>query len=176
MASGVYLLKFKSGKFYIGKSNDIERRWKEHWAKFEKGTAAANMQQEFNQHGYPTPSVMIACHEDHIDILEANLIHTNWQEDILNTSRPNTSLDLRDEHLELLHLSTPAHCNLIIRHEAELNKLRRRIETIEASYKDKIRDLISGTYIESQERVNAKLNKELEHLRNRNWFQRLFNL
>ena len=46
MASGIYKLTFKSGNFYIGKSNNIDRRWQEHFDKFKKGTAAKNMQAE----------------------------------------------------------------------------------------------------------------------------------
>ena len=44
MTSGIYLLNFKDQAFYIGQSQDIETRWKQHRDKFLKGKAAEKMQ------------------------------------------------------------------------------------------------------------------------------------
>jgi hypothetical protein len=173
--SGVYILKFKSGKYYIGKTNDFERRWKEHFDKFDKGTAALKMQMEYNRSGYPSTSIMITCHEDHIGLLEANLIHNNWSDNILNASRPKVSEDLNQEHLPLLCHSTGTLGNMVLASNTKISNLEGKIKHLQSSHQAKIRDMISGTYIESQERVNEKLNAEIKRLKSRNWLDRLLN-
>jgi len=74
MASGIYKLTFPSGKFYIGKSVDIEARWKQHWDKFTKGRHTQLMQTEFNIYGDYNREVLAYIHEDHLDIMEETLI------------------------------------------------------------------------------------------------------
>ena len=101
MASGIYQLTFTNGMRYIGKSNDIDRRWKEHKYNFDNNKAAAKMQAEFKRCGYPTAEVLLNCHKDHLDILETYLIAT---------MRPelNTRIELpisRDDYYALMQQS-----------------------------------------------------------------------
>lgn len=86
MTSGVYQLTFASGDTYIGKSINIEERWKQHMNKFYKGTAAKPMQAAFNRCGDPTGQILVECHEDHIDVVEACLISRCIP--TLNSDRP----------------------------------------------------------------------------------------
>ena len=74
MASGIYRLTFSSGKYYVGKSLDLETRWKQHFNKFATGKAARPMQLEYDRCGLPQTEVIFECHKDHIDILEELLI------------------------------------------------------------------------------------------------------
>lgn len=75
---------------YIGKSIDISTRWKQHFDKFTKGTAAKAMQEEYNRYGYPQGEVLVECHSDHIDIMEECLISRLAPE--LNGTRPKDPL------------------------------------------------------------------------------------
>lgn len=75
MTSGIYKLTFPSGNTYIGKSINIENRWKQHFDKMNKRTAAALMQAEFNIYGYPECAIVFECHDDHIDLVEACFIN-----------------------------------------------------------------------------------------------------
>lgn len=86
MTSGVYLIEFPSGAQYIGKSIDIDKRWKQHLDKMNKGTAAKPMQAEWNKYQDFNASVLLMCHEDHIDVVEAHYI--NRFKPSLNTSIP----------------------------------------------------------------------------------------
>ncbi len=75
MTSGIYKLTFTSGNTYIGKSINIENRWKQHFDKMNKQTAASLMQTEFNAYGYPECDIVFECHDDHIDLVEACFIN-----------------------------------------------------------------------------------------------------
>jgi group I intron endonuclease len=99
MSSGIYSLNFPSGKFYIGKSNNIERRWEEHAKKIYTGTAAKNVQMEFNKEGTYRANVLHYCHPDHLDILETYYINYYWGSNILNTTRPPS---LTEDNYEVL--------------------------------------------------------------------------
>jgi hypothetical protein len=124
MTSGVYKLTFSSGREYIGKSVDIESRWKQHADKFRKGTAAKLMQQEYDDYGFPDANIIYPCHEDHLDIVEETLIWRNVP--LLNGTKGRDRLSVTEsnaEHLRdvnlypLLHMST-------LQHIAEIMRLR----------------------------------------------------
>lgn len=70
MTSGIYKLTFSSKNFYIGKSINIENRWKQHFDDFKKGVHAVNMQHEFDTYGFPTTHIVWTCHPDYLDIME----------------------------------------------------------------------------------------------------------
>lgn len=118
--SGIYMLTFSSGMFYIGKSIHIKERWKQHFDKFSKGKAAENMQREFNKYGYPSCKVLFHCHPDHIDILECYLIKDyakHRKHMMLNTTYADAISDgnfnILDKNSWLLKYSTVAHVGLI---------------------------------------------------------------
>lgn len=86
MNSGIYKLTFKNGATYIGKSNDITRRWKEHAEKMAARKAAAPIQKCFEAYGFPEGDILLNCHTDYLDIAEAYFI--NVLSPSLNTVRP----------------------------------------------------------------------------------------
>ena len=86
MTSGVYQLTFPNGDTYIGKSINVEERWKQHCNKMTKGTAAKNMQAAWNSHRNFNADILVECHEDHIDVVEASLIVRHRP--TLNSDRP----------------------------------------------------------------------------------------
>ena len=122
MTCGIYKLTFSSGRSYIGKSIDIENRWKQHFDKLRKGTAARPMQEEFSRCGYPDTGILYICHEDHIDIIEETLIYRLNPE--LNTTKGRERLNSGDNELvnnsnileELLASGTMGHIVEIAKH------------------------------------------------------------
>lgn len=127
MNSGIYRLTFSSGKFYIGKSIDITKRWQQHWDKFSKGKAALRMQAEYDLCGFPQREVVFSCHEDHIDIMETWIIDQMHQvsgNDMLNATyaepiQDPDRLKLKRD-ISLLELSTPDHVDIICTQREEL--------------------------------------------------------
>ena len=182
MASGIYKLTFKSGKYYIGKSNDIERRWLEHENKFYKGTAAKNMQTEFNAYGYPNKGVLFYCHEDHIDIMEALYIQGSWGPNILNAAQPSTITSIEQEWLlhntELLTIGTPAHCKMIKDYSDKIKEL----ENESILWRKRVSSIVEGTALEEAEEELVDAYKELNdikrennRIKSRGLFARIFN-
>ena len=140
MTSGVYELKFANGDRYIGKSINIETRWKQHFDKFQKGTAAKAMQHAYNTYGTPKGDILCTCHSDHIDILEACYIARHNPE--LNSDRPadpfpGEDMDWYINNTNLLSCSTLTHMQDLV----NLNR----------GYKDR------GEEIEELEQLNDEL-------------------
>jgi len=173
MTSGIYQLSFSDGSFYVGKSNDIERRWKEHFTKFGKGTAAAAMQAAYERCGEPACKVVLVCHEDHIDVWESYYINGNFNDSkCLNTTCPNpvnipSSVSLNPEYLTM---SMWEHITKMSDQAEEIESLKNDIESIkegtaleEAEYE----------IIEYKEKI-TKLKEENSKLRNRGFFDYLF--
>lgn len=89
MTSGIYQLNFDNQAYYIGQSQDMEARWKQHADKFIKGKAAAKMQSAYDQLGMPMTGIVIECHKDYLDIMETFYIHDQKQyPNCLNTTAP----------------------------------------------------------------------------------------
>lgn len=200
MTSGVYELKFSNGDRYIGKSIDIENRWKQHMDKFKKGTAARAMQHAFNTWGPPEGDVLCRCHSDHIDILEACYIARHRPE--LNSDRPSDPFQGVDEavlnnllqNTNIFQGSTWDHITVISnlieeRNElaeevAELEELndsllrKRSKEEINAESASKLRDTKNVINLLNMELINAKdeiikLNKSLAYEK-LPWWKKLF--
>jgi hypothetical protein len=74
MTCGIYRLTFPSGRFYIGKSIDIDKRWKQHFDDFEAGKHTRLMQPEFNKYRQYEQEVICECHSDYLTILEDSYI------------------------------------------------------------------------------------------------------
>ncbi len=125
MTSGVYLLTFSDGNNYVGKSINIERRWKEHGEKMEKGIAAKNMQQAFKRCGHAHAQILLKCHPDHIDIMESYYIcklrpTLNSADTVAISHR---DIQLFDVNKHMLEFSTSDHIQLIADQQDRLNKL-----------------------------------------------------
>jgi hypothetical protein len=188
MASGIYRLTFSSGKFYIGKSLDLETRWKQHFNKFATGKAARPMQVEYDRCGLPETEVLVYCHKDHIDILEELLIDQEKTLDMLNTTYPQ--VDRTDEvailinkSRELLHLSTLEHLEIIHKAQDKIDDARAaeaQAQQAVADYKNR-GYIMDEDYLEAVELANefqvraTKRKQELERLQNLGWWDRLFN-
>lgn len=188
MASGIYRLTFSSGKYYVGKSLDLETRWKQHFNKFATGKAARPMQLEYDRCGLPDTEVIFGCHKDHIDILEELLIEQLKGPDMLNTTYP--VCDLTDEvailinrSAELLRVSTFEHLKMIhasqdLVDSAELAKQTAEHEVEELRSQGYIMD---SDYIEIVDLANdfkeslLKKKAELARLSKLSWWDRLFN-
>ena len=188
MASGIYMLTFSSGKYYVGKSLDLETRWRQHFNKFATGKAARPMQLEYDRCGLPQTQVIFDCHRDHIDILEELLIDQLKGPDMLNTTYPQvTRTDevaiLINKSRDLLHLSTFEHLELLHRVEARVTKMRAEKDAAETAL-EQMRD--SG-YIMDQDYRDAlalcnkfkdryfEHKRELQRLEKLSWWDRLFN-
>ena len=188
MASGIYRLTFSSGKYYIGKSLDLETRWKQHFNKFATGKAARPMQLEYDRCGLPQTEVIFYCHRDHIDILEELLIEQFKGPDMLNTTYP--ACDLTDEIAtlinrshELLRASTFEHLEMIHASQDEIHKAKILQEAAEHEV-EQLRSqgyILDSDYIEIVDLANdfkeslLKKKSELQRLQKLSWWDRLFN-
>ena len=89
MTSGIYQLNFNNKAYYIGQSQDLEARWKQHAEKFKAGKAAKKMQDAYDELGMPNVTVLIECHKDYLDIMESYYIALQRkQPHCLNTTAP----------------------------------------------------------------------------------------
>lgn len=141
MTSGVYELKFANGHRYIGKSIDIDNRWAQHMDKLRKGTAARNMQNAYNMYGAPQGDVLLECHPDHIDIMEAVYIARHNPE--LNSDRPKdpfpgVDIDWYINNTNFLKVSTLEHMITLAedasrtkRLQGDISNLHKEIEELE---------------------------------------------
>lgn len=140
MTSGVYRLNFKNGSTYVGKSNDMERRWKEHGDKLVKGKAAVNMQAAYKGGDDCYPEVLLECHVDHIDIMEAYYI---WKlkPDLNNSAAAFLSVgdaEILEINLNMLKFSTGEHIAEI----AELQEqVRDNLKELEKTESERIKEL-----------------------------------
>lgn len=188
MASGIYRLTFSSGKYYVGKSLDLETRWKQHFNKFALGKAARPMQLEYDRCGLPETEVIFSCHRDHIDILEELLIAQFKGPDMLNTTYPDC--ELTDEVAILINRSHDLLKQSTFDHIKQLHAAGDKItsaELREQEARDQLQDLrtrgyiVNEDYLEVVELANefkaraTKRKKELERLQGLGWWDRLFN-
>lgn len=188
MASGIYRLTFSSGKFYIGKSLDLETRWKQHFNKFATGKAARPMQVEYDRCGLPETEVIYHCHQDHIDIMEEWLIDQFKCGDMLNTTYPKIErteevADVINNNRELLQFCTWDHLRLIANSDRRIAQAEHAQVTAEEAlqeYKDK-GYIIDDDYKELLELANEFKDRhfaskaELKRLKELGWWDRLFN-
>ena len=188
MASGIYRLTFSSGKYYIGKSLDLETRWKQHFNKFATGKAARPMQLEYDRCGLPQTEVIFDCHRDHIDILEELLIEQFKGPDMLNTTYPDCELTnevaiLINKSRELLHASTWDHLKMIHSSQDRID----RAQQDQAQAEQALADYKANGYIVNQDYLDVvnlanefksrmlTRKDELIRLSKLSWWDRLFN-
>ena len=132
MTSGIYKLTFPSGNFYIGKSNDIEKRWKQHIDKFSRGKHTRLMQAEFDLYREYDQEVFFSCHEDHIDIMEESIIAR--LNPTLNGTKCRDRLHIEPEHEEIFlgyfGMSTLEHIMLLHNTKNEVTELKDEISDL----------------------------------------------
>lgn len=118
MRSGIYSMIFKDGSFYIGKSEDIVIRAKQHMKKMQEGKHSIKVQNAFERNGLPDFDVVLTCHKDHMDILEGYYISKYWGcTKFLNTASAYALTDSEIREIEavdpkLWSLSTLEHIKL----------------------------------------------------------------
>lgn len=188
MASGIYRLTFSSGKYYVGKSLDLETRWKQHFNKFATGKAARPMQLEYDRCGLPQTEVIFDCHKDHIDILEELLIEQFKGPDMLNTTYPDCDLTdqvaiLINKSRELLHASTFEHLEMIHSSQDRVSKAQQAQTEAEEALEDYKANgyIINQDYLDAVALANEFKDRmlarkaELVRLSKLGWWDRLFN-
>jgi hypothetical protein len=195
MTSGIYKLTFTSGKYYVGKSIDLETRWKQHFNKFATGKAARPMQLEYDRCGLPKTEMIFSCHKEHIDILEEWLIDQLKGPDMLNTTYPEVArtsgiANLINSSKELLKLSTWQHLEIIHKNIKTLSEAEDAVDEVEfrlRKYKtsgyiidDDYNEMVdlAQKYSDANDILEEQLNdanQKLESLKNLSWFNRLFN-
>lgn len=181
MAAGIYRLTFSSGKFYIGKSLDLETRWKQHFNKFATGKAARPMQIEYDRCGLPQTEVIFNCHQDHIDIMEEWLIDQFKSEDMLNTTYPK--LERTDEIAGLINSSRDLLEQCTWEHLALIKSAESRIEQAnfyKQEAEESLEELRSQGYIMNSDYTEivdlaSDFKAELQRLEKLGWWDRLFN-
>lgn len=71
MTCGIYYLSFfGTDKVYIGKSKNIESRFKYHKSSMHSLSSPKKLQSAYDAYGEPTLNIMIECNEDQLDNLE----------------------------------------------------------------------------------------------------------
>jgi hypothetical protein len=188
MASGIYRLTFSSGKFYIGKSLDLETRWKQHFNKFATGKAARPMQIEYDRCGLPQTEVMYYCHQDHIDIMEEWLIDEYKCGDMLNTTYPKVQrideiAELINANNHLMQLCTWDHLKLIANSQTRISQAQQAQDEAEQALEEYKSNgyIINQDYLDVVKLANEFKSRmltrkdELVRLSKLSWWDRLFN-
>lgn len=203
MTSGIYIARFKDDTFYIGKSINMENRWKQHIDDFRKGKHTAKMQRAYECCGLPEFDFLCTAHSDHIDLLEGLFIDQMRSPLMLNSASVScpSDEDIRVFTLfpEKLQLSTADHIRLMAQMEEDVNKFSKRADTYlaelnrysaegiytEGMLLDKLKELgeVTGDLqvsLDIVEELNADLRKGNENLQSKlsrlesNWFVKLF--
>lgn len=177
MSSGIYKLTFKDGSVYIGKSSNIDKRWAQHTKAMLKGTHTKKIQDAYYKYGMPKFEVIFECHQDHIDILEGYYINYFWGSNILNTTQPPK---LTDSELDLLNAVTSAVWDLstfehIDRMCKQANKVSELEGIISSSKNSKLFKRTMEELTSTRQSLQLERN-EVARLKNRGFFERLFNL
>ncbi len=171
-------MNFPDEYYYIGKADDIPRRWEQHRQDFIKGKHTKKLQHAYNIYGMPEFKVHVHCHSDHIDLVESGLIWHNWSPYCLNGNKPKQvpedELDILFANRELLQISTATHFRRILTAESQLLDATEQLDTLREQ----------GVVLPDKERAERQalesrirtLNQELHALKNRGFFARLFNL
>lgn len=169
MKSGVYCLTFKDGSQYVGKSIDIERRWKEHAEKFKNGKAAKNMQAAYEKYGYPNAKVLIECHVDHIDLMETYYICRLQPQ--LNAIGgifvSDTDLPVLEKYHRMLAFSTVEHIKELVRLYAVVDSHNTELDAKDKKYSE-LKEYLDEAKMETE--LGLELNameykfKELEQM------------
>ena len=192
MISGIYKLTFRSGRIYIGKSENIEQRWEQHRASFVKGTHSKKMQAEYAAYGPPTYEVILYAHADHIDIYESIIIKRFWGSMCLNSTKPRPISheeaqkylgyydDLKYHDRSIMLYSTLVHLEVIDQFNETISELKREVEL----WKSDVHELemrgikMPKTWDKIREQVlseNTSMRNQLRKLKKLGWWDRLFN-
>ena len=174
MSSGIYLLTFKDGSFYIGKSTNIEKRFSQHNKSMDDGSHTKKVQEAYDRYGSPEQSVLMYCHADHIDIMETYYINENWNNSLLlNTTRP-PRFTQKDVQLLVSTLGDNIWKQSTFEHIITIDVLRQEVKRL----KDKLQNFGSldedEKYIYSQQLKIQALQSECEKMKKASLWERIF--
>lgn len=179
MTTGIYQLVFSNKSVYVGQAQDVPARWRQHTDKFRKGTAAQKLQAAYNSCGMPEFFLILECHKDYLDIMEAYYININKQYyNCLNTSipkfDPTINYEMLIDHNLLKHSSVDmiAEAVRLTQQNSELKTQQsyQYAKAVLAEGKDQNEQLVKD-YIERLQRAQDTLNR----LNRRGLLQRIFN-
>ena len=182
MTTGIYLLVFSSGKYYIGQSVDIDNRWKQHYDKLSKGTAAKPMQAEYNRHGLPTAKVLLECHRDHLDMMEGMFITSNLGPKMLNTTIPaeytEYEIKVATSDTDQLKLSIVEILSKLRVAQNNVTSLEEEVDALRDDgivLPDEVEDIRNNNGL-LKERLSSLItvNQELSRRANMSWWERLW--
>jgi hypothetical protein len=183
MTCGIYKLTFNNEYVYVGKSTNIEERWKQHFINLNKGTASESLQKAFNTYGHPDTNILKQCHPDHLGVLEPLYIHA-YSNSLycLNTNIPTISDEnitplileiINDKYHPILQMST-------LEHISKIAELETHVKEVEKDHDDllelpEINEALGLEVQVSEMQVNIdKLSKALENEKNKSFWQKLF--
>jgi hypothetical protein len=174
LQSGIYALKWPSGKFYIGKSDNIARRWKEHANAFVKGKHAKAMQACFINEGEPSYEVLEYIHSDHIDLYEGMYIASNINNpQCLNATKGKavTQEDTQEliKYKDLLKLSTVEHLKYMSECLISLDSTEDELIAIREE------GIVMPNEIKAIEKENERLKSRINRLMKRSLLDRILN-
>lgn len=199
--SGIYMLKWDNDTFYIGKSVNVRERILQHINSFYNSTAAIKLQGAYDVYGIPSVSLLLECHADNIDVMEAYFIGALKSDLMLNTVM--MSNPLIDKNDVLIDKILDDYCQLSL---ADLSERLNGLEVRNNLYSMEVSDLYEQvkdlSYKRSAEEIEAdkynlidslkyelkelsldfkgletekeSLEQELKHLTNLPWYKRLF--
>jgi len=185
MDSGIYKITFYTGHFYIGKSDNIPGRWKNHQKAFEQRKHTKKMQALYDQCGEPQYEVVLQVHPDHVHIYETVLIHQLWGDKILNTTKPKPLsaadaqryLELYDEVTfngsSAMLFSTLQHLEAIKTTFQELQQANQRVEQLETA--GVVLPHETEQQLQQLRETKYKYYSELQRLKHLSWWDRLLN-
>jgi hypothetical protein len=187
MNSGIYLYKFDSGKRYIGQAVDMTARREQHIKKMQTGKHTKLVQQEYDYYGLPSFYVLVDCHPNHLDWMEALYIDALSPE--LNTVVPNTYRDaLRDvkDQLtpEVLNSSVPTIINKVasLRAKVHISDIQlKRLKADKDTFTERILQVAKEKapaelqeYIQELEATKLNLEKAITGFNELPWWKRIF--
>lgn len=136
--SGIYCLEFASGKYYVGKANNVYKRFRQHCSSMLKGEHAYRVQLEYDKvRILPVVRLLKVAEAVELDKLECEFIAEFVEQygvcNMLNTQMPRQAqqpgaggteqLQLRVEELEVeiekLEVKFEKHCELMEKYLAE---------------------------------------------------------
>ena len=169
MTAGIYRATFSDGSIYIGKSVNIDTRWKQHIDDMLRGKHTKRMQQAYNLYGLPNFDLLTEAHKDHLDILEGYFIqlYKDYGKVLLNSDKvePPSEDDKRviKAYADKFLLSTADHIRMIANLEHESLKNSRTIKKLEKELKaaNEVAEVYESdnVYIDARYREDLKLLK-----------------
>jgi hypothetical protein len=186
MNSGIYQLTFTSGHYYIGKSENIPKRWDTHKRNFDQHKHTKRMQWAYDNYGMPQFQVVLVVHPDHLDLYERAMIQASWVDHlILNGTKPQPisqsdldKLDLAErttvEDKRIMQLGTLEHIDYLWLFKQQCDDYKAELEELQ----DK--DLVVKR-LQQLEQANENLysqqqalQQEINYFKNLNWWQRIW--